>query len=104
LPAVVFERTPGEAALPPPSNWRCREPERTALSTNVIRIPSAQPSDAGQSLVPTNPVVALIAVIDPAIDENWSFDLVHHNHEVVGEEPIVFARLIVDGRNSGSGG
>ena len=35
LPALVFERTPGEAARPLPSRWRRREPERTALHAVV---------------------------------------------------------------------
>ena len=35
LPALVFERTPGEAARPLPSLWRRREPERTALHAVV---------------------------------------------------------------------
>lgn len=67
------------------------------MSSNVIRMPAARPSDAGPSTAPTNPVAALIAVIDQAIGENWSFDLVHH--ETVGDETIVFTRLIVDGRH-----
>ena len=67
------------------------------MSSNVIRMPAARPSDAGPSPAPTTPVAALIAVIDQAIGENWSFDLVHH--EVVGDETIVFTRLIVDGRH-----
>lgn len=67
------------------------------MSSNVIRMPAARPSDAGQSPAPTNPVAALIAAIDQALGENWSFDLIHH--ETVGEETIVFARLVVDGRH-----
>jgi len=67
------------------------------MSSNVIRMPAARQSDAGQSPAPRNPIAALIAAIDQAIGENWSFDLVHH--ETVGDETIVFARLIVDGRH-----
>lgn len=67
------------------------------MSNNIIRMPAARPSDAGQSPVPTNPTSALIAAIDQALGDNWSFDLVHH--ETVGDETIVFARLIVDGRH-----
>jgi hypothetical protein len=67
------------------------------MSSNVIRMPTARPSDAGQPTALKNPIAALIAVIDQALGENWSFDLVHH--EVVGDETIVFARLVVDGRH-----
>lgn len=67
------------------------------MSSNVIRMPAARTSDAGSSPAPTNPVAALITVIDKALGENWSFDLVHH--EVVGDETFVFTRLIVDGRH-----
>lgn len=67
------------------------------MSNNVIRMPAARPSDAGPSPAPTNPVATLIAAIDQSIGENWSFDLVHH--ETVGDETIVFTRLVVDGRH-----
>lgn len=67
------------------------------MSSNVIRMPAARPSDTGQAPAPTNPIAALIAAIDQTLGENWSFDLLHH--EVVGDETIVFTRLIVDGRH-----
>lgn len=35
MPALVFERTPGDAARPLPSHWRRRGPERTALHAVV---------------------------------------------------------------------
>ena len=62
--------------------------------SNVTRL---SPRPASQPRPDTmNPVAALIAAIDSAIGDKWSFDLVHH--EVVGDETIVLAKLIVDGK------
>jgi hypothetical protein len=67
--------------------------------TNVIRLRTTRTPDAGKmpaSDAP-NPVAALVATIDKALGDTWSFDLVHH--EVVGDETIVFANLVVDGKH-----
>jgi hypothetical protein len=66
--------------------------------TNVLTLPSARATDARQTSrpEPVTAVAALVAAIDKALGETWSFDLIHH--EVVGDETIVFTKLIVDGR------
>ena len=67
--------------------------------TNVIPLRSTRTPDAGHAPVPdhVNPLAALVATIDKALGDTWSFDLVHH--EVVGDETIVFAQLVIDGRH-----
>ena len=63
--------------------------------SNVTRLSPRPASQPGPDTL--NPVAALIAAIDKAIGDMWSFDLLHH--EVVGDETIVFAKLIVDGKH-----
>jgi hypothetical protein len=66
--------------------------------SNVTPLPTARQSDAGHQSRPviSNPVATLVADIDKALGDNWSFDLVHH--EVEGDETVVLAKLSVDGR------
>ena len=76
--------------------------------SNVIPLRTTRAPDAGNAPAsdPSNPVAVLVATIDKALGDTWSFDLVHH--EVVGDETIVFANLVVDGRHrigiGGTGG
>ena len=66
--------------------------------SNVTHLSAARASGAGQQSRPEsiNPVAALVAAIDKAVGDKWSFDIVHH--ETVGDETIVFTKLVVDGR------
>lgn len=63
--------------------------------SNVTRLPSRPASQPGPDT--TNPVATLIAAIDGALGDKWSFDVLEH-HEV-GDETIVFTRLILDGKH-----
>ena len=42
-------------------------------------------------------VPAVVAAIDKALGNDWSFNLIHH--EVVGDETIVFTNVEIDGRH-----
>lgn len=66
---------------------------------DVLTLPTARTADPGHKShpVPPTPVTTLVASIDRALGDKWSFDIVHH--EVVGDETIVFIRLTVDGRS-----
>ena len=66
--------------------------------SNVTQLSTARQSDAGQKprSDTINPVAQLVAAIDKAFGDKWSFDLVHH--ETAGDETIVFTKLVVDGR------
>ena len=63
---------------------------------NVLTLPTARRADAGRQHCqePISAVAALVAQIDKALGDTWSFDLVHH--EVIGDETIVFTMLMVD--------
>ena len=61
---------------------------------NVTRLPTRQASQPEP--VPINAVATLVAAIDRALGDKWSFDIVHH--ETVGDETVVFTKLVVDGR------
>jgi hypothetical protein len=85
--------TPGFQSTPTPNN-------KEHLMSNVIPLrSSSQAANAGLQPHPdaSNPVAALVATIDKALGDTWSFDLVHH--EVVGDETIVFASLVIDGKH-----
>ena len=65
---------------------------------NVTQLSTARQAEAGQQSRPAaaNPIAALIAAIDKALGDKWSFDIVHH--ETVGDETVIFVKLLVDGR------
>jgi hypothetical protein len=67
--------------------------------SNVSPFPAQRQHDAGHAPQPdpVAPIARLVHAIDKAVGKNWSFDLVHH--DTAGEETVVFARLIVDGRS-----
>jgi hypothetical protein len=69
------------------------------MSSNITALPTARVSDSGHSssLDSQGTLASLVAHIDKALGDSWSFDVVHH--EVSGDETIVFARLIVNGRH-----
>jgi hypothetical protein len=67
--------------------------------SNISPFPAQRQHDAGHAPQPdpVAPIARLVHAIDKAVGQNWSFDLVHH--EVVGDETVVFAKLVVDGRS-----
>ena len=66
--------------------------------SNVTQLSTARQSEAGlpSRPDPANPIAQLVAAIDQALGDKWSFDIVHH--EVAGDETVIFVKLLVDGR------
>jgi len=68
------------------------------VMSNVTALPIARQSIAGHQAhpEPVNPVAAIVSAIDKAIGDKWSIDILQH--EVVGDETVILAKLIVDGK------